>query len=120
MPAPQRPGRPQDTLENLNSELQTLDSKLNLIAQKIKTMEKNEEIMGRTLITLNEKLEKTAREGGAGPAKSSVVDESKFATKQELRELKALLDTINPLEFATIDQVKELLDDYFKKYQAKK
>lgn len=115
----QRPAKPQDAIETLNSELQTLDSKLNLIAQKLKTMEKNEEIMGRTLITLNEKLEKTSREGGAS-AKASGVDESKFATKQEVRELRALLENINPLEFATIDQVKELLDDYLKKYQAKK
>lgn len=116
MPA-QRPPKPQDVLESLNSELQTLDSKINLIAQKIKTMEKNDEIMGRTLITLNEKVEKTAREGGGGAR--TEIDDSKFATKQELRELKALLEEINPLEFATIDQVKELLNDYFKKYGRK-
>ncbi len=114
---PQRPSKPQDVIDTLNSELQTLDSKINLIAQRIKTIEKNEEIMGRTLITLNEKVEKNAREGGGG--RTSQIDESKFATKQEMRELKALLDAINPLEFATIDQVKELLEDYFKKYAKK-
>ncbi|MEM4254921.1 MAG: hypothetical protein QXR53_01160 [Candidatus Norongarragalinales archaeon] len=114
---PQRPAKPQDVLEAFNSELQTLDSKINLIAQKLKTMEKNEEIMGRTLITLNEKVEKVAREGGGG--RGAQIDESKFATRQELRELKALLEEINPLEFATIDQVKELLEDYFKKYGKK-
>ena len=116
----QRPMRPQDSIEALNSELQTLDSKINLMAQKLKNMEKNEEIMGRTLITLNEKLEKTTREGSAGASASRTqADEGKFATKQEIKELRALLDTINPLEFATIDQVKELLDDYLKKYGKK-
>lgn len=113
---PQQRPQPKDAMESFSAELQTLDSKLNLIAQKIKTMEKNEEIMGRTLITLNEKVEKAAREGGSGTSRSDI-DESKFVTRKEIEELKAMLDEINPLEFATIDQVKELLDDYAKKMQ---
>jgi archaellum component FlaC len=111
MPAPK--GR--ETAEGIISQMQTLESKLNLIAQRIKTMEKNEEILGRTLITLNDKLDKVSREGFATTGKGEKVDEVKYATKQEVRELKALLDAINPLEFATVDQVKELMDDALKK-----
>ena len=37
--------------------------------------------------------------------------EKRFATKQELRELRYILDTINPLEYATINQVRELLEE---------
>ena len=78
-------------------------------------MEKNEEILGRTLITLNDKLDKVSKEGFTTSSKGEKVDEAKYATKQEVRELKALLDAINPLEFATVDQVKELMDDALKK-----
>ena len=119
---PDRPGKPRDALGLLQSEVQTLDSKLNLLTQQVKTMEKNQDIVGRTMIALNEKIEKSAREassGGAGGAGGSM-DESKFATKQELRELKALLDSINPLEYATIDQVKELLEETAKKSERKR
>ncbi|MFH1056996.1 MAG: hypothetical protein V1717_04350 [Candidatus Micrarchaeota archaeon] len=115
---PQR-SQARDSFESTRSELQTLDSKINLIAQKIKTMEKNEEILGRTLITMNDKIDKVAREAPQGGGGKSV-DETKLATKQEVRELKALLDAINPLEFATIDQVKELLDDALRKAERKK
>lgn len=116
--ASQRP-QGKDSLEAINAELQTLDSKINLIAQKIKIMERNEEIMGRTLITLNDRVEKLSKENSGGAARSAAVDESKFVTKQELNELKAILNDINPLEFATIDQVKELLDDFAKRLQKK-
>ena len=111
-----KPIRPMITTPQTQSSIQILDSKINLIAQKLKTMEKNEEIMGRTLIALNNKMKALeervqsggpVRTGGAG----SVSEADKFATKQELQELKYILDNLNPLEFATIDQVKELLKD---------
>ena len=114
MPAPVRQ---KESLESLASEIQSIDSKINLIAQKIKNMEKNEEILGRTLITLNEKVDKVAKEfmGGGKNEKNEKADEAKFATKQEVKEIKALLNQINPLQFATIDEVKELLEDTVKK-----
>ena len=110
-----RPTR--EPAENVSAAVQSIDSKINIIAQKIKTMEKNEEILGRTIITLNEKMDRLAREGpsSSSSSRSAPADEGKYATKQDVRELKAMLDAINPLEFATIDQVKELLQDALKK-----
>ncbi|MFA6048581.1 MAG: hypothetical protein WC792_01365 [Candidatus Micrarchaeia archaeon] len=112
-------------IDELKMEIHTLDSKISLIAQKIKMIEKNEEVIGRTIVLHNDKLRKL-EEGGAGASagaggadlgdlKKSVSDlqalVEKCATKDELRELKYVLDTINPLDYATISQVKELLDE---------
>lgn len=116
----ERPSKPKDSIELFRAELQTLDSKINLLAQQIKTGEKNQEILGRTMITLNEKIEKVSREGSAGGNAKGAIDESKFVTKQEFRELKSLLESINPLEFATIDQVRELLEETTKKMDSKR
>ncbi len=109
-----------EVIESMMADLRSLDSKLGLIAQKLRTMEKNEEVIGRTMIALNgrlKKLEEQAASGGfstasAGRQASAAEDlDKKFATKQEIRELRYILDTINPLEYATISQVRELLEE---------
>jgi len=122
MPEPIKP------LDAIKADMRTLDSKINLIAQKIRMMEKNEEVIGRTMVALNEKIKKL-EEGGArataGAAKagessadvSSLKDQLKTleekveATHSQLLELKYVIDSINPLEYASLDQVKELLDE---------
>ena len=116
---PERPVKAKDSMEVFRAELQTLDSKINLLVQQIKTIEKNQEIIGRTMITLNEKIEKVSRSAVTGGGKAEI-DESKFVTKQEFKELKSVLESINPLEYATIDQVKELLDETLKKIDSKR
>ncbi|HEV8290052.1 MAG TPA: hypothetical protein VGQ00_03830 [Candidatus Norongarragalinales archaeon] len=108
-------------LASVKSDLQTLDSKINLLNEKIRTIERNEEVIGRTIVALNEKvkkLETSAAEGGGGPGgaiddlKAAVEELRKnMASKQEVQEVRYLLDTINPLEFATLDQVRELLKE---------
>ena len=121
MPPQQPSQKPRDALMVIQSEIQTLDSKINLLQQQVKTMEKNQEIIGMTLIALNEKIEKVSKDvsfGGSGKRES--IDSTKFATKQEIEEIKALLNTFNPLEYATIDQVKELLEETAKKTEKKK
>jgi hypothetical protein len=110
-----------EVIESVMADLRSLDSKLGLIAQKLRTMEKNEEVIGRTMIALNgrlKKLEEQAASGGFSPSSgnrpstASQEDlEKKFATKQELRELRYVLDTINPLDYATITQVRDLLEE---------
>lgn len=115
------------------ADLRTLDSKISLIAQKLLTMERNQEVIGRTLVALNDKIRKveektaggaaSAAHAGVEAAQSGDIDsikqqlkvmEDKLATavtKEELMEVKYVVDTINPLEYATIDQVKDLLDE---------
>ncbi|MEW5955847.1 MAG: hypothetical protein AB1626_04925 [Candidatus Micrarchaeota archaeon] len=120
MPEPVRP------LDAIKADMRTLDSKINLIAQKIRMMEKNEEVIGRTMVALNEKIKKleeggsrtaAAAAGASGPDLGSVKDQLKAleekidATQSQLLELKYVMDTINPLDYATLDQVKELLEE---------
>ena len=109
-------------IDAIKNDMRTLDSKMGLVAERIRMIEKNQEVIGRTLVSLNEKMRKIG-EGGGGGGKgvgSEALDEIKktvdkleknAATKAELNELRYILDTINPLEYASIDQVKELVDE---------
>ncbi len=129
MPVEARPG------DAIRMELKSMDSKINLLAQKIKTIEKNEEILGRTLVTLNTKLKKLeevvdANETNASgkssgltqtdvdKLKTEIMDalNTKYALKRELQEVKYTVDLINPLEYATTSQVGELIDDKIAAY----
>jgi len=108
-------------LATVLADLHTLDSKVNLLTQNIRTIEKNEEVLGRTLITLNVRLKKleeggsavktTAQARGEGPQVDAKELEKKYATKQELSELRYILDAINPLEYATLSQVRDLINE---------
>jgi len=107
-------------LATIVSDLHTLDSKINLLAQKMRTIEKNEEVLGRTLIALNNRIKKI-EEGGsvsrASPSPGGSTDgkalDLKYATKQELAEIRYVLDSINPLEYATVSQVRDLINEKF-------
>ena len=133
MPVEARPG------DAIRMELKSMDSKINLLAQKIKTIEKNEEILGRTLVTLNAKLKKleevvdsneTNASGKGSGLTQSEVDKlkleiadalsAKYALKRELQEVKYTVDMINPLEYATTSQVGELIDDKIEAYMKEK
>jgi hypothetical protein len=127
MPAPQRPQRqrPGAALGEADAGMRSVESKIDLIVQKIKGIERNEEVIGRTLVAQNERLKKLESEiaaggGGAGGASGADVAElkkgfeelQKTAAKQEdLLELKYIIDEINPLEFARTDQMQEFVRD---------
>lgn len=99
-------------LEGIVAGMRTLDSKITLLEGKIRTVEKNEEVLGRTLVALNNRLKKI-EEGGfksSGPFDESGL-EKKFASKQEVKEMRYVIDSINPLEYATISQVRELINE---------
>ncbi len=111
-----------EELESVLSDVHTLDSKIGLIAQRIRTIEQNEEVIGRTLIALNNRLkaleERTARGtvSKAEPADASDL-EKRFATKQDIKEIRYTLDMVNPLQFATIAQVRELVNEKIAKIE---
>ena len=126
MPEPIRP------FDAIKADLRTLDSKINLIAQKIRVMEKNEDVLGRTMVTLNDKLHKLEESGGRASAaaasrpdsgaaseelkeKVKALEEKLDATHSQVLEMKYVIDSINPLEYATINQVRELLEEKLEK-----
>lgn len=122
--ANQTPQKPADVIRG---ELRTLDSRISLIGQKISTIEKNEEVLGRTLLALTERVKNLERTGGGireasgGGADTAEIKKelerlrAEMVNKQEIKELRYILDTINPLEYATISQVRELIRDEIKR-----
>jgi len=112
---------------DLKNTVKNLESKIGIIEEQIKTMQKNEEIIGRTLITLNQRVKKleerplnvqgqTSQEN----AGESVVKEEVEQLKAQVKELKYTIDMINPLQYATLDEVKEAVDEIIEKKLKKK
>jgi hypothetical protein len=116
----------------VRGDIKALNSSLLLMTQKIKYVVRNEKILGRNLIVLNKKL-KSLDEKINNPQKvaggevnseeinelkqklellsAQVLDiEQKMVTKEELKELKYIIDSINPLEFVTLSQVKDMIE----------
>lgn len=140
----------QAAIDNILGEIHALNSKIQVIAQRMKIMERNEEIIGKTLISHNKMLKALEEEinalksggvseGGSGELEKNAValkevkDLIKDAKKQmdmnkkeidlikaELGEIKYVLDSINPVAYATVDQVADLVEEKLEEYQRKK
>ncbi|MBI5636226.1 hypothetical protein HY993_04660 [Candidatus Micrarchaeota archaeon] len=109
----------------VQNDIHTLDSKITLITQKLQTIEKNMEVIGRTMIALNERIKKLESSKTDSPLTASgKIDHEQmqklYATKQELNELKYVLNSINPLEYAKIGQVRELIEETLSTEKTKK
>jgi prefoldin subunit 5 len=135
---------PAKKLEEMKAELQMLDSKISLIAQKIRMIEKNEDIIGRTIVVHNDKIRKIesgtpvpSAPAAASASGSAAVEASgnlsselealkkqvaeireQMATKQEVSELHYTLDTVNPLDFVTLKQARKLIQEELAKRPA--
>jgi len=125
------------TQGGIREDIRALNSSLLLITQKIKYLVRNEKILGRNLVVLNKKI-KTLEEkvvnapaavanSGANSAdvdalkqKISLLEaqiedmRTRTATNEQLKELKYVIDSINPLEFTTLSQVRDLIDKRIK------
>ncbi|MCK4327676.1 MAG: hypothetical protein KAW41_04335 [Candidatus Diapherotrites archaeon] len=134
----------------MSASLASLDAKLKLIAQRLKIMENNEQVIGRTLVSHNKKMKElealAAAGGGKGldlaRLKDTIRDELKAELmgggqiapplehgaptkrtsseiinlrksveelRQEVNELKYVVDSINPLEYITLDQLNDVV-----------
>ena len=134
--APQQ-GIPAPSAGGIREDIRALNSSILLITQKIKYLVRNEKILGRNLVVLNKKIrtleEKVvnapslSEEGGVPSIEVESLKQqialleaqledvrSRTATKEELKELKYIIDSINPLEFATLSQVRDLIDKKMK------
>ncbi len=134
-------------LGRLQQDVRSLNSSILVITQKMKYLVRNEKILGRNLIVLNKKfkaLEEKIASGEIGsdrPGKAAELQElqesleentqkmaeieaqvqqvsDNMASKEELQEMHYVVESINPLEFTTIEQVKDLLEG--KKVKARK
>ncbi|NYZ79659.1 hypothetical protein H0N95_00230 [Candidatus Micrarchaeota archaeon] len=137
-------------LQNLMAQLSAIDSRIRVMAQRMNIIEKNEQIIGKTLIGHNKKLKEIEAGGvpsGGSPAASSldvselrlidaevkktqaeinslvgtlkdeVLREKELMDKmrEEINEMKYVLDNINPVSYVTVDQVSELIDEKLRK-----
>ena len=120
-----------------SSDIKALNSSIMLISQKMKYLVRNEKILGRNLIVLNKKLKHIDEKMDSGTlggmssedlagitktlkkmnerlalieAQISEIRET-YAMSDQLQELKYVIDSINPLEFVTLDQVNKLIND---------
>jgi prefoldin subunit 5 len=116
------PEKSSPVLESLRSDINTLDAKVSLIVQKIKTIEKNEEVIGKTIISHNEKikgLQEKLDSGISGPSSASVavqdsadldaLKEQMTQLQKQVEELKYVVEMINPLDYVTRSQLRDAI-----------
>ncbi len=126
-------------IQDMYAEIRALDSKVRVIAQRMMVIEKNEQIIGKTLITHNKNIKKLTDRGMTESPSPNVPDESIKEVKRtaeemremfssfeqritdntervseleaKLDEIKYTLENINPVEYVKIDQLKEYVDE---------
>jgi len=127
-----------EAFARVQEDMRAMNSSILIITQKMKYLVRNEKILGRNLIVLHKKLMGSeerialgqfgpaAGPGGAstGIAAERVEELSKkmielqlqlqdlqqnSASRDELKEMRYVIDSINPLKFVTLQQAKELL-----------
>ncbi len=113
-----------------------LDSKLRLLAQRMKILENNMQIMARTIVSHNKKLKELEEVSGPSFTKEDIIDEVKKSLPEQapadvsaletkvarieeriselesnIEELNYLIKAVNPMKFVTLDQLKEAIDE---------
>ncbi|PIU20831.1 MAG: hypothetical protein COT15_05280 [Candidatus Diapherotrites archaeon CG08_land_8_20_14_0_20_34_12] len=138
---------PKVMLMELANDVRSLNSSVMLISQKMRHVIRNEKILGRNLVVLYKKV-KSGEIGASGkgdmPSDLSkrlsdietnlqnlaektnmMVSETasmknSMVTEDQLKELKYVIDAINPLSYVTLDQAKQMIDDKMAEMQAKR
>jgi len=130
-------------LMQLREDVKAMNSAISILSQKMRHLTRNEKILGRNLIVLNKKIKGMAEQDESQAAPEAVLakfDElkkeiseqnkrveelniaisnlsRKFVTAEELKELRYIIDSLNPMELATVGQVKELVKKAMEKQE---
>ncbi len=141
----------------MNPSLASIDAKMKLLGQRMKILENNLQVMGRTLVAHNKKMKELESLAGSGSGKTPdltalktsikeelalemtdsgnilppLSNEAQFtkrdsqqlhelnkmleSVRQEVNELKYVVDSINPLEYVTLDQLNDVIDRKFER-----
>jgi len=130
-------GKAEGVISKISSDIRALNSSILVISQKIKYLVRNEKILGRNLLVLNKKIKVMqeshgeTQSGNAGSFQNELAQINKrleenaeaiaelqsdvenikqnYAKAEQVSEIKYVIDSINPLEFATIKDMKELV-----------
>ncbi|MDO8625685.1 MAG: hypothetical protein Q7R47_06385 [Candidatus Diapherotrites archaeon] len=134
-------------LAQLQSDIRALNSSVLLLSQKMQYLVRNEKILGRNLIVLSKRLKEFESTGGANGTATGISEETAaqlrdvaskleshgekllelqndlsdvkehYAKNDTVREMKYVVDTINPMDFITLKQFDELLEKKLAKKQ---
>lgn len=127
-------------LMQLRDDVHALNTAVTLLSQKMKHLVRNEKILGRNLVILNKKFKELSEKGVGGAMAESVSGEAASAdqlaelnekleslklevnelktqavSQEDVSELKHVVDSINPLEYVTLEQAKEMIASQLKK-----
>jgi len=132
-----------DQSQNVYQDIKALQSSLLVLRQKIKYLVHNEKILGRNILVLNKKIASANTSDSQGSfASNEKIEEifkkmkdienrmkgiesslemfsKRYARAEDLKEMKYVIDNINPLEYTTIEQVKKLIKEEMQKWQLK-
>jgi len=132
-------GKAYSLFSNVAADIRALNSSIMIISQKMKYLVRNEKILGRNLLVLNKKI-KAIESGtsigsgeGAGIGLSQLeeinakleeltklttelkadIDDIKntYAKDELVKEIKYVIDSINPLEFTTFKDVEKIVEE---------
>ncbi len=119
----------------ISQDIKALQSSILVLSEKIKYLVHNEKILSRNILVLNKKVATKSGDGvsGAGPTNEQIqqvlteireikskiksieatldVFSKRYAKAEELKEMKYIVDNINPLEYTTVSQVKTLIKE---------
>lgn len=130
-----------EVLANVNRDIRALNSSILIISQKMKHLARNEKILGRNLIVVNNKISELRKEvrsrpsgeEGALPQPAVIAAEvpsdlqetldeiqakleavkdlaeevnANYVSQADFKEIKYLVESIDPLKFATIEQLR--------------
>ncbi len=134
-----------NALSQTQSDIRALNSSVLILSQKMQYLVRNEKILGRNLIVLSKRIREieatgisASSTGALSPASTEQLSEisariesmgqkllniqnevedikEHYAKNETLKEMKYLVDTINPLDFVTLKQFNELFDQKMKK-----
>ena len=126
-------------LGRLIETVKALDASIKLLNQQIKVIKRNEKILARSIISLNRKVNALSSQKQSGiddqrihqledkiariqKAVDQLLEDVNYLksqmkstlTSDDVAQLKYIVETINPLEFVTYDQIGELVEKKLK------
>lgn len=124
-------------LAKINSDIRALNSSILILTQKLKFVVRNEKILGRNLVVLNKKIKSIEFAGATNGQSGGAIDSNEivalrqkldeqsallaqvqsdisfvkgtYAKEEELKEVKFVVDAINPLEFLSRKDLEQIL-----------
>ncbi len=124
-----------DQSQNVYQDIKALQSSILVLRQKIKYLVHNEKILGRNILVLNKKIATINNSGSQDSFASSETIEKilkkldemdsrikgiesniemfskRFTKAEDFKEMKYIIDNINPLEYTTVEQVKKIIKE---------